>query len=625
MDRAIARLRNGLQIDGRDETISSKAITVYLQDADGKILMAGGADVPTDATAGYAKGCIFIQTDGGVATTFYVNEGSNTSCDFNVSAGGAATTFVALTDTPANYSGAANKIVKVNDGATALEFVTPSGSVAMSSAGVFSIVNDTIINEDIKSDAAIAFSKLAALPSAQILVGSAGNVAAAVAMSGDAAISNAGAVTVTDLTIASEAQGDILYFNGTNWVRLAAGTNGYFLKTQGAGANPIWAVPEVGIANAIANGAILADAGAFDAVLAFTQQTVAQPTLTIPDFAGVSDTFVFKTKAETLANKTLTSPVLVTPQINNLAGTFQYVFAPSALAADRNVTLPLLTGDDEFVFKDFAQTLTNKTLSDSTTAFGAVGALTKALKFLLSGATADKTMTIASVHTDDRTLTLPDATDTLVGKATTDVLSNKTLADDSVKFADQADNTKDLFFSLGGATANKTMTIESSQTDDRTLTLPDATDTLVGKATTDVLTNKSIDADGAGNVITNINGDELDPITAANGTYGIPIIIPIVNAGSADINVFSGNVPFKLRVIDAWAVSTKAGNAGTWKLTDGTDDITDAIAYDTNDKEIARVHAINDAKHEFSGKPLHLINTEAADSAIVYVSVIRIA
>jgi hypothetical protein len=36
-------------------------------------------------------------------------------------------------------------------------------------------------------------------------------------------------------------QGDILYYNGTNNVRLAAGTSGQFLKTLGAGANPAWA------------------------------------------------------------------------------------------------------------------------------------------------------------------------------------------------------------------------------------------------------------------------------------------------------------------------------------------------------------------------------------------------
>lgn len=37
------------------------------------------------------------------------------------------------------------------------------------------------------------------------------------------------------------AQGDILYYNGSAWTRLSAGTSGYFLKTQGPSANPTWA------------------------------------------------------------------------------------------------------------------------------------------------------------------------------------------------------------------------------------------------------------------------------------------------------------------------------------------------------------------------------------------------
>jgi hypothetical protein len=41
-------------------------------------------------------------------------------------------------------------------------------------------------------------------------------------------------------TLASMAQGDVLYRNGTVWTRLAAGTSGQFLQTKGAGANPIW-------------------------------------------------------------------------------------------------------------------------------------------------------------------------------------------------------------------------------------------------------------------------------------------------------------------------------------------------------------------------------------------------
>lgn len=50
-------------------------------------------------------------------------------------------------------------------------------------------------------------------------------------------------VTATGLSIASQAQGDVLYFNGSAWTRLGAGTAGYFLETQGASANPQWFNP----------------------------------------------------------------------------------------------------------------------------------------------------------------------------------------------------------------------------------------------------------------------------------------------------------------------------------------------------------------------------------------------
>ena len=59
----------------------------------------------------------------------------------------------------------------------------------------------------------------------------------------------------------------------------------------------------------------------------------------------------FDSVTTTLSNKTLTSPVLTTPQINDTSSDHQYIFAGSELAADRTVTLPLLAANDEFVFK----------------------------------------------------------------------------------------------------------------------------------------------------------------------------------------------------------------------------------------------------------------------------------
>ena len=50
----------------------------------------------------------------------------------------------------------------------------------------------------------------------------------------------------SDLTYGTTNQGDILYDNGTSIVRLTPGTDGHWLKTQGAGANPVWEANDPG-------------------------------------------------------------------------------------------------------------------------------------------------------------------------------------------------------------------------------------------------------------------------------------------------------------------------------------------------------------------------------------------
>lgn len=49
-----------------------------------------------------------------------------------------------------------------------------------------------------------------------------------------------------DLNAISASQGDVVYNNGTNWVRLGAGTNGQVLRTNGVGANPSWGTSSAG-------------------------------------------------------------------------------------------------------------------------------------------------------------------------------------------------------------------------------------------------------------------------------------------------------------------------------------------------------------------------------------------
>lgn len=52
---------------------------------------------------------------------------------------------------------------------------------------------------------------------------------------------------LTDIAGITAAQGDIIYFDGTDWVNLGPGTSGHFLKTQGAAADPVWAANQYAV------------------------------------------------------------------------------------------------------------------------------------------------------------------------------------------------------------------------------------------------------------------------------------------------------------------------------------------------------------------------------------------
>lgn len=136
---------------------------------------------------------------------------------------------------------------------------------------------------------ASAFQVTAAPSSGQILVGNT-TTPGFVTMSGDATITNLGALTiaanavtnakmatVTNQTIKSNisggtavpsdntlsaildnilgsSQGDIIYRGASNWTVLAPGTSGNFLQTQGASANPQWAAGGSGVTSVATAG-----------------------------------------------------------------------------------------------------------------------------------------------------------------------------------------------------------------------------------------------------------------------------------------------------------------------------------------------------------------------------------
>lgn len=97
---------------------------------------------------------------------------------------GISETFVGLTDTPSAFTDAGNKILKVNTGADALEFVTASGDVTMSATGVFTIAAKAV-------DAAMT-----SIADGKIFIGGSGGAGAEQTLTGDVTVSNSGVTTI---------------------------------------------------------------------------------------------------------------------------------------------------------------------------------------------------------------------------------------------------------------------------------------------------------------------------------------------------------------------------------------------------------------------------------------------
>ena len=98
------------------------------------------------------------------------------------------------------------------------------------------------------------------------------------------------------------------------------------------------------------------------------------------------------------------------------------------------------------------------------------------------GATANDFETTLAITdpTADRTITIPDVTGTVITTGNLSDITNIGVFTSTITMEGSTANDFELTLSAGDPTA------------DRTLTFPDATDTLVGRATTDTLTNKSI-------------------------------------------------------------------------------------------------------------------------------------
>lgn len=197
---------------------------------------------------------------------------------------------------------------------------------------------------------------------------------------------------------------------------------------------------------------------------------------------------------ETLTNKTFIDAS--TYFQDDIDGTKQVQLQLSGLTTSTTRTLAVPDANTTLVGDDATQTLTNKTFTDNSTYFQDNSDNTKKVIFELAGLTTSTT----------RTITFPDDDTTMVGNDTTQTLTNKTFTDDSTFIQDNGDNSKKLQFDVSGVATSTT----------RTLTVPDENTTIVGTDATQILTNKSIDANF--NTITNIDNNEIKALAGIEAT-----------------------------------------------------------------------------------------------------------
>lgn len=199
--------------------------------------------------------------------------------------------------------------------------VSPNVTVAAES----DVPADSITNSQINSAAAIAFSKLAALPSAQVLVGSAGNVATAVAVTGDVTISNAGVTAVGADKILSSMVSPLLIKYASVAIT-AAEFNGMYaapkLLVAAAGANTL--IVPVQVQLLMTYGAAAYAAGGVAAVqwdsTANGAGVIASTTLSAATFQATASTgFVFNAG---VVPETFTTTVNKGLYLSNITGAF---------------------------------------------------------------------------------------------------------------------------------------------------------------------------------------------------------------------------------------------------------------------------------------------------------------
>ena len=239
----------------------------------------------------------------------------------------------------------------------------------------------------------------------------------------------------------------------------------------------------------------------------------------------------------------------------------------------------------------------------------------------------------------DRITTVAATTTTATGHSLV-IGAGSASAGGSIKFLEGTDNGTNGVTLLGPAS-----------TADVTVTLPAATDTLVGKATTDTFTNKTFDLGGTGNSLTGslaefnsaLQGDSFVSLTGSETLTNKILTSPTINAATmtgtvtvdslsfADntISTNASNSPLELKANGTGAVivtsggvaftlPTADGTSGQALVTDGAGNLSfDSVSTTVSDDTLATVR--NNKSLGSAARTIDSINATFIDSAFYFL------
>ena len=240
-------------------------------------------------------------------------------------------------------------------------------------------------------------------------------------------------VTTASFTGGLSYQGSWNASTNTPTLTSSVGVNGYYYIVSVAGSTNLNGVTDWQVGDwAIFNGTVWQKIDQTNLVSSVNGQT-GVVVLTQTDIAGTASL----TTTQTLTNKTLTSPSI--NEILDANGNEILGLSTTASAVDF-VTIKngIGTGVPLHIYADGSSTNVGLhiqpkgsglvTISDGTD-------FNKGIRFRSSGSSASAVTLLDAVATAGRVVTLPDATTTLVGRDTTDTLTNKTIAFSSNTFS----------------------------------------------------------------------------------------------------------------------------------------------------------------------------------------------